>query len=83
MEDKKSEQQMTFDESKDKLKKDLESRRSKELSEKWMADLRAKAKIETVGRVCILIAQSQKNVIPAKAGIQLFQNLLDAGSSPA
>ena len=37
---------MTFDESKDKLKKDLESRRSKELSDKWSGELRAKAKIE-------------------------------------
>ena len=48
VEDKKAEQQMTFDESKDKLKKELESKRNKELSEKWMADLRAKAKIEYI-----------------------------------
>jgi hypothetical protein len=43
-------------------------------------------------RVCILIALSQKNVIlapacvmrgRAPAGIQSFENLLDAGSHPA
>jgi hypothetical protein len=28
-------------------------------------------------------AGGKKYVIPAKAGIQFFQNLLDAGSSPA
>jgi len=33
---------------KDKLKKDLESKRAKELSDKWMADLRSKAKIEYI-----------------------------------
>lgn len=45
-EDKKPERQMTFDESKEKLKKELESRRAKEINEKWIAELRAKAKIE-------------------------------------
>ena len=37
---------MTFDESKDKLKKELESRRSAKLLEKWNQELRVKAKIE-------------------------------------
>jgi parvulin-like peptidyl-prolyl isomerase len=46
LEDKKPEYQMTFDEIKDKLKKELEAKRSAELMEKWIADLRSKAKIE-------------------------------------
>jgi parvulin-like peptidyl-prolyl isomerase len=45
LEDKKPEYQMTFDEIKDKLKKELEAKRSAELMEKWIADLRSKAKI--------------------------------------
>lgn len=39
---------MTFDESKGKLKKDLEEKRARELREKWIADLHAKAKIEVL-----------------------------------
>lgn len=46
VEDKKGERQMTFDESKDKLKKELEAKRAQELSEKWISELKAKAKIE-------------------------------------
>jgi peptidyl-prolyl cis-trans isomerase C len=48
LEDKKSEQQMTFEESRDKLKKDLESKREKELNDKWMEQLKARAKIENL-----------------------------------
>jgi len=48
LEEKKPAHQMTFEEAKDKLKKELEKKRSNELREKWMADLRAKAKIEIV-----------------------------------
>jgi len=48
LEDKKPEQQMSFDEVRDKLKKDLEKERTKELTDKWIADLRAKAKIEVL-----------------------------------
>ena len=33
--------------------------------------------------VCLRIAPSIRVVIPAKAGIQSFEDLLDAGSSPA
>jgi hypothetical protein len=36
-----------------------------------------------LNRVYILIVVSLKIVIPAKAGIQFFQEPLDAGSSPA
>ena len=46
VEDKKIEQQISFEESKDKLKKELETRRSAELLEKWSNGLKAKAKIE-------------------------------------
>ena len=38
---------------------------------------------QTLIRVCLQIAASIRIVIPAKAGIQSFQHLLDAGSSPA
>jgi len=48
VEEKKPEQQLAFEEAKDKLKKELEEKRSNELREKWMADLRAKAKIEYI-----------------------------------
>lgn len=51
LEEKKPAHQMTFEEAKDKLKKELEEKRSNELKETWMADLRAKAKIEIVGAV--------------------------------
>lgn len=46
VEDKKTEQQIPFDEIKGKLKKDIETGRARDLEEKWIADLRAKAKIE-------------------------------------
>jgi peptidyl-prolyl cis-trans isomerase C len=46
LEDKKPEHQLPFEEVRDKLKKDLEKERTKELNDKWIADLRAKAKIE-------------------------------------
>ena len=46
LEDRKPEHQMSFEEVRDKLKKDLEKERTKELNDKWIADLRAKAKIE-------------------------------------
>ncbi len=46
VEDKRPERQMTFDESKDKLGKELEGKRSAELMETWMAGLRSKARIE-------------------------------------
>jgi parvulin-like peptidyl-prolyl isomerase len=46
VEDKKPEHTLSFDEIKDKLKKELESIRAQEMKEKWIADLRAKAKIE-------------------------------------
>ncbi|MEW6585610.1 MAG: peptidyl-prolyl cis-trans isomerase, partial [Nitrospirota bacterium] len=48
VEDKKPERQMTFEEVKDRLKKDLEAKREKELKDKLNADLRAKAKIEVL-----------------------------------
>lgn len=46
VEEKLPERLMTFEESKDKLRKDVEKQRSDELMEKWMTGLRAKAKIE-------------------------------------
>jgi len=45
-EDKKAEYQLSYEEVKDKLKKDLEKKRSDELREKWMTGIRSKAKIE-------------------------------------
>ena len=51
VEDQKPEQQMTFNESKNKLRKELESRRAMVLNEKWMADLKAKAKIEILMKI--------------------------------
>ncbi len=48
VEDRKPEHLVSFDEIKEKLKKELESRRSEELKEKWLAGLREKAKIEAV-----------------------------------
>lgn len=48
LEDKKPEQQLTFEEVKNKLKKDLEAKKTKELKEKWIASLRGKAKIEVL-----------------------------------
>jgi len=46
VEDKKPEHQMTFEETKAKLQKDLEAERANELKKKWIDSLRAKAKIE-------------------------------------
>ena len=46
VEDKKPEQQMTFEETKAKLQKELEAERANELKKKWIDGLRAKAKIE-------------------------------------
>jgi peptidyl-prolyl cis-trans isomerase C len=46
VEQKKPEQLVSFEETKDRLKKELEARRSAELLEKWNQELRAKAKIE-------------------------------------
>lgn len=48
LEDKKPEQQMSFDEVRGKLEKELEQERNRELMEKWIAALRAKAKIEVM-----------------------------------
>jgi parvulin-like peptidyl-prolyl isomerase len=48
LEDKKPEHQLSFEEVRDKLEKDLERERIKELNDKWIADLRAKAKIEVL-----------------------------------
>jgi parvulin-like peptidyl-prolyl isomerase len=48
VEDKKPEQQMSFNESKDRMRKDLETKRTKELYDTMMAALRAKAKIEVL-----------------------------------
>ena len=48
LEDKKPEHQLPFEEVRDKLKIDLEKERTKELNDKWIADLRAKAKIEVL-----------------------------------
>jgi peptidyl-prolyl cis-trans isomerase C len=46
IEEKKPEQQVSFEEAKGKLKKELEAKRSAEILEKWNKELRAKAKIE-------------------------------------
>jgi parvulin-like peptidyl-prolyl isomerase len=46
LEDKKPEHQTSFEETKDKLKKELEAKEVQELNEKWIAGLRDKAKIE-------------------------------------
>lgn len=48
VEDRRPEHQLSFEEARDKLKKKLEARRAEELMKKWVADLRAKAKIEIV-----------------------------------
>jgi hypothetical protein len=39
---------MSFEESKGNLKKELEDKRANELREKWIAGLKAKAKIEVL-----------------------------------
>ncbi|MFA6056255.1 MAG: peptidyl-prolyl cis-trans isomerase [Thermodesulfovibrionales bacterium] len=46
LEDKKPEHQLSFEETKDKLKKEMEAKQAQELNEKWIAGLKAKAKIE-------------------------------------
>lgn len=46
VEDKRPERQMTFEETKDKLRRELESERANELNKKWIESLRSKAKIE-------------------------------------
>jgi len=48
VEDRRPEHQLSFEEARDKLKKKLEAGRAEELMTKWVADLRAKAKIEIV-----------------------------------
>jgi foldase protein PrsA len=48
LEDKKPEHQLSFEEVKDKLRKELEATRAQELKEAWITDLRAKAKIEVL-----------------------------------
>jgi len=48
VEDKKPEQQLSFEEVKEKLKRQIEADKARELSEKLIADLRAKAKIEVL-----------------------------------
>jgi len=48
VEDKKPEHQMTFEETKPRLQKELEAERASELTKKWIDDLRAKAKIEVL-----------------------------------
>lgn len=50
VEDRKPEHDLTFDEAKDKLKKDMEAKRAAEIMEKWMAGLRANAMIEILSR---------------------------------
>ncbi|MHB8843535.1 MAG: peptidylprolyl isomerase [Nitrospirota bacterium] len=46
VEDKQAERQLSFDEVKDKLKRDLEKKRAAELMDRWISELRAKAKID-------------------------------------
>lgn len=46
VEDKRPAHQLSFEESRDKLKKELEAKATEELMQKWISDLRAKAKIE-------------------------------------
>lgn len=48
LEDKKPEHQLSFDEAKGKLKKELEAERTQKLKEAWITDLRSKAKIEVL-----------------------------------
>jgi len=46
LEDKKPEHQLSFEETKDKLKKEMEAKQEQEFNDKWIAGLKAKAKIE-------------------------------------
>ncbi len=48
LEDRKPERQMSFDESREKLKKDTEKKRAQEFMEKWVSGLRTKAAIEII-----------------------------------
>jgi parvulin-like peptidyl-prolyl isomerase len=48
--ERKPEQQLSFEQVKNKLKADLEAQRTAELTEKWMTDLRARAKIEVFSK---------------------------------
>jgi parvulin-like peptidyl-prolyl isomerase len=48
VEDKKPEQQLSFEEIKDKLKKEKETEKARSLKEAWITDLRSKAKIEVL-----------------------------------
>ncbi len=48
VEDRKPEHQLSFEDARDKLRTDLEGKRANELSEKWMSELRARARIEKV-----------------------------------
>ncbi|HAS52696.1 MAG TPA: hypothetical protein DCS42_00535 [Nitrospiraceae bacterium] len=50
VEDRKPEHELTFDEAKEKLKKDLETKRAGEIKETWMTGLRANAKIEILSK---------------------------------
>ncbi len=50
VEEKSPARELTFDESKDKLRKELESQRSTELMDKWLDELRAKSKIEILSK---------------------------------
>ena len=50
VEDRKPEHELTFDDAKEKLKKDLEAKRSAEIMEKWMTGLRVNAKIEILSK---------------------------------
>lgn len=46
VEDKKPERLLTYDEIKEKLKKELEAKRAAEITEKWVSGLKARSKIE-------------------------------------
>jgi len=48
VEEKKPAHQMTFEETQEKLKRDLESQRARELSDAWIESLRSKARIEVL-----------------------------------
>lgn len=50
VEEKVPELQLSFEESRDKLRQDMEKNRADDLMKKWMDELHAKAKIEFIGR---------------------------------
>jgi len=64
VEDRRPEYQMTFDEAKDKLKKELEKKRTDELMSTWVAELRSKAKIEVVQESDAQRTDKHKNDVP-------------------